>query len=131
MIRNVVVGKLKDGASREDAEKALAAIAALELEGCLDMRVGVDAGLREGNWDYSITADFTDADAYRRLRPRRGAQPHPAGDVRADQRGHRAHPVRGLSGAPGRGAYTPVRAGSRPDATAAANAAWSRSFWSA
>jgi Stress responsive A/B Barrel Domain len=66
VIRNVVVGRLKDGASREDAEKALAAIAALELEGCLDMRVGVDAGLREGNWDYSITADFTDVDAYRR-----------------------------------------------------------------
>lgn len=65
MIRNVVVGRLKDGASRADAEQALAAIVALELEGCLDMRVGVDAGLREGNWDYSITADFTDVDAYR------------------------------------------------------------------
>jgi Stress responsive A/B Barrel Domain len=65
VIRNVVVGKLKDGASREDAEKALAAIAALELEGCVGMAVGVDAGLREGNWDYSITADFTDVDAYR------------------------------------------------------------------
>lgn len=66
MIRNVVVGRLKPGADRRDAEQALAAIAGLELEGCLDMRVGVDAGLREGNWDYSITADFADVEAYRR-----------------------------------------------------------------
>jgi hypothetical protein len=66
VIRNVVVGRLKDGVTREEAERALAAIAALELTGCLDMRVGVDAGLREGNWDWSITADFADIDAYRR-----------------------------------------------------------------
>lgn len=65
MIRNVVVGRLKPGAERRDAEQALAAIVALESEGCLDVRVGVDAGLREGNWDYSITADFTDVEAYR------------------------------------------------------------------
>lgn len=64
MIRNVVVGKLTDGASRQDAEAALAALAALDFEGCVGMRVGVDAGLREGNWDYSITADFTDVGAY-------------------------------------------------------------------
>ena len=66
MIRNVVVGRLKPGAGREDAEKALAAIMALEPEGCLDMRVGVDAGLREGNWDFSITADFADVESYQR-----------------------------------------------------------------
>jgi hypothetical protein len=29
------------------------------------MKVGVDAGLREGNWDYTITADFADVEAYR------------------------------------------------------------------
>lgn len=66
MIRNVVVGRLTPGAGREDAEKALAAIVALELEGCLDIKVGVDAGLREGNWDFSITADFADVESYRR-----------------------------------------------------------------
>jgi hypothetical protein len=66
VIRNVVVGRLKPGTKREDAEKALAAIVALEPEGCLDMRVGVDAGLREGNWDFSITADFADVDSYQR-----------------------------------------------------------------
>jgi Stress responsive A/B Barrel Domain len=66
VIRNVVMGKLKDGATREEAERALAAIVALEPAGCLDMRVGLDAGLREGNWDFLITADFADVDAYRR-----------------------------------------------------------------
>jgi hypothetical protein len=66
VIRNVVVGRLKPGAAREDAEKALAAIVALEPEGCLSMKVGVDAGLREGNWDFSITADFADVGSYQR-----------------------------------------------------------------
>ena len=66
MIRNVVMGRLKAGVAPEDAQAALAAIAGLELEGCLAMRVGLDAGLREGNWDFAITADFTDAAAYRR-----------------------------------------------------------------
>jgi hypothetical protein len=66
VIRNVVVGRLKPGVDRARAEEALAAIVALEPQGCLDMKVGVDAGLREGNWSFSITADFADEDAYRR-----------------------------------------------------------------
>lgn len=65
MIRNVVVGRLRAGAAREDAEKALAAIVALDPPGCLDMKVGLDAGLREGNWDFTITADFADLESYR------------------------------------------------------------------
>jgi hypothetical protein len=66
VIRNVVMGKLKDGAAREDAERALAAILALEPEGCVDLRVGLDAGLREGNWDFAIVGDFVDVAAYQR-----------------------------------------------------------------
>lgn len=65
MIRNVVVGKLRPGVAPEDVEKALDAIMALDPPGCLDMKVGLDAGLREGNWDYTITTDFADVDAYR------------------------------------------------------------------
>ena len=65
MIRNVVVGRLREGAAREDAEKALAAIVALDPPGCIDMKVGLDAGLREGNWDFTITTDFADVDSYR------------------------------------------------------------------
>jgi hypothetical protein len=66
MIRNVVMGRLHPDVPTEAVEKALAAIVALELDGCLDVKVGVDAGLREGNWSFSITADFVDEDAYRR-----------------------------------------------------------------
>jgi hypothetical protein len=65
MIRNVVVGRVRAGVPQEEIERALAAIVALHPPGCLDMRVGVDAGLRPGNWSFSITADFVDADAYR------------------------------------------------------------------
>ena len=65
MIRNVVVGKLREGVAPEDVEKALDAIVALDPPGCLSMLVGTDAGLREGNWDFTITADFADVDSYR------------------------------------------------------------------
>jgi hypothetical protein len=66
VIRNVVVGRLRPGVPRQAVEQALAAIVALDPEGCLDLRVGVDAGLRPGNWDFCITADFVDEEAYRR-----------------------------------------------------------------
>jgi Stress responsive A/B Barrel Domain len=66
MIRNVVVGRVRPDVPRERIEEALAAIVALDPPGCLDMRVGVDAGLREGNWSFSITADFVDEASYRR-----------------------------------------------------------------
>jgi hypothetical protein len=65
MIRNVVLGRLRPDVSAETVEEALAAIVALNPDGCLDMRVGVDAGLREGNWSFSIVGDFVDEEAYR------------------------------------------------------------------
>ena len=65
MIRNVVVGKLRPGVAHEDIENALDAIVALDPPGCLDMKVGTDADLRDGNWDFTITADFADVDSYR------------------------------------------------------------------
>ncbi len=66
MIRNVVVGRLKDGADQALLDEALNGLLLLPLDGLLEMQVGRDAGLREGGWDYAITADFADADAYRR-----------------------------------------------------------------
>ena len=66
MIRNVVMGRVRPDVSPEAIQQALAAIVGLAPDGCLDMRVGVDAGLREGNWSFSIVADFVDEDAYRR-----------------------------------------------------------------
>ena len=66
MIRNVVLGRLRPGADEERLARALEGIRALTVEGMVEVRVGRDAGLREGNWDYAITADFADAEAYRR-----------------------------------------------------------------
>ena len=66
MIRNVVIGRLREGADDALLDEALRGLLLLPLEGLLEMHVGRDAGLREGAWDYVITADFADADAYRR-----------------------------------------------------------------
>ncbi|AEA22916.1 Dabb family protein [Pseudonocardia benzenivorans] len=67
MIRNVVVGKVKDGVTVEQIEEALAAIRALSIDGVeMDVRTGVDLGLRDGNANFAITVDLPDEDAYRR-----------------------------------------------------------------
>lgn len=67
MIRNVVVGVVRDGVPSERVEAALQALRDLEVDG---RRVGVvagqDLGLREGNASYVLTVDFPDEDAYRR-----------------------------------------------------------------
>ena len=87
MIRNVVVGRLKDGVTPEEIEPALQALRDLKVEGVeFTLVAGVDRGLREGNASYALTCDLVDEDAYRDLRRRPRAQPDPAGDVRADQR---------------------------------------------
>ena len=66
MIRNVVVGRLRPGADAALLDEALQGLLVLPLDGLLEMHVGRDAGLCDGGWDYVITADFTDAEAYRR-----------------------------------------------------------------
>ncbi|SFP71701.1 Stress responsive A/B Barrel Domain [Geodermatophilus dictyosporus] len=65
MIRNVVVGKLKPGVEPSAVRPGLDAIAALPVTGCADVHVGLDAGLRAGGWDFAITSDWADAEAYR------------------------------------------------------------------
>lgn len=66
MIRNVVLGRLRADADPDRLDRGLVGILALRLEGMSQVRVGRDAGLRPGNWDYAITADFTDVEAYQR-----------------------------------------------------------------
>lgn len=66
MIRHVVVGRLQPGADEQLLDEALRGLLLLPMDGLLEMHVGRDAGLREGTWDYVVTADFTDAEAYRR-----------------------------------------------------------------
>jgi hypothetical protein len=66
MIRNVVLGRLHEDADRARLAEGLAAMQKLEIEGLLEIHTGTDAGLRDGNWDYSIVADFIDTAAYSR-----------------------------------------------------------------
>jgi hypothetical protein len=72
VIRNVVVGRLRPAEDADqraaDAallEEGLAGIAALTFPGLLAMNVGRDIALRDGGWDFAITNDWADADAYR------------------------------------------------------------------
>lgn len=65
VIRNVVVGRVRPGIDPSYVQAALDAIVALPVEGLLDVRVGLDAGLRPGAWSFAITSDFVDAEAYR------------------------------------------------------------------
>jgi hypothetical protein len=66
MIRNVVMGKLRAGADTAVLDEALAAMRALRVDGMTRLDCGADARLRDGTWDYAITADFVDDAAYRR-----------------------------------------------------------------
>ena len=66
MIRNVVVGRLKDGVTPEEIEPGLQALRDLEVEGVEFTLVGgVDIGLREGNASFALTCDLVDEEAYR------------------------------------------------------------------
>lgn len=65
MIRNIVVGRLREGADPAALDEALAALAGLDLPGLVSMRVGRDLALREGSWDWAVVNDWVDEDAYR------------------------------------------------------------------
>ena len=95
MIRNVVVGRVREGVPAEQVEAAIQALRDLTVEG-VEFRLvgGQDRGLREGNASFALTADFVSDEAYRTLRRRSGAQPHPPGALRADLVVDRADPVR-------------------------------------
>lgn len=65
MIRNVVVGRLKDGVAPAEAETALQALRDLRVEGVeLSLEAGLDLGLRDGNASWAITVDLPDERAY-------------------------------------------------------------------
>jgi len=66
MIRNVVVGRLKDGVDPAEIEKGLQSLRDLRIEGLdLDLRAGPDLGLREGNAHFVLTLDLPDEESYR------------------------------------------------------------------
>jgi len=66
VIRNVVLGRVRPDADLTRLDDGLRALRALRVEGLVRLECGRDAGLREGNWDYTVTADLADEDAYRR-----------------------------------------------------------------
>jgi len=68
VIRNVVLMRLPDNAgdqARSRLEEALTGIAALRLPGLLDVRVGLDVGMRAGRWSAAIVSDWADETSYR------------------------------------------------------------------
>lgn len=65
MIRNMVMVELVPDHDPEELAAIQAGFRAMQLQGCLAYTLGTDLGLREGNWNFGIVADFVDADAYR------------------------------------------------------------------
>lgn len=65
MIRHVVLGRLKPGVQEDAIRPVLEALARLRTPGLLDIRTGLDLGLKDGTWDLAITTDLEDEAAYR------------------------------------------------------------------
>lgn len=66
MIRNVVVGEVREGVDPMQVEEALQALRDLVVDGItFTLVAGQDLGLRAGNAAYAITADFATDDDYR------------------------------------------------------------------
>jgi hypothetical protein len=68
MLRHVVLFTWSDAADAERRATTLAALRRLadEVGGMTAFAVGNDAGLREGNSDTALVADFPDVEAYER-----------------------------------------------------------------
>jgi Stress responsive A/B Barrel Domain len=65
VIRNVVLAKLKPGYDSAAITDIQEGLRNLDCPGTVRYTVGDDAGLRDGNWDFVIVADFVDVAAYR------------------------------------------------------------------
>ena len=66
MIRYVALIKLKPGADAAKVEEWIAATQGLSIKGMRSLAFHRDLGLRDGNRDYAVVADFDDEDGYRR-----------------------------------------------------------------
>lgn len=68
MFRHVVLFRWSDQAGAPEREAAVRALRrwALAAAEYGEVTVGTDAGLREGNYDVAVVADFPDRDAYLR-----------------------------------------------------------------
>jgi len=59
------MAKLKDGYDKAAMEQVMEDLRSLDLPGMLQYTLGLDAGLRDGNWDFVIVCDLADIDSYR------------------------------------------------------------------
>ncbi|GAA4697584.1 hypothetical protein GCM10023215_39800 [Pseudonocardia yuanmonensis] len=67
MIRNVVLGRIREGVGTAEIEAGLQELRDLRVPGVeFELRAGRDLGLREGDADFVITVDLADEAAYRR-----------------------------------------------------------------
>jgi hypothetical protein len=65
VIRNVVLAKLKAGHDAAEVADIQHGLRNLNCPGTVQYTIGSDAGLRDGNWDFVIVADFADEQSYR------------------------------------------------------------------
>jgi hypothetical protein len=67
MLRHVVLFSWTEDTDQETREATLAALRRLpeEVGGMTSFAIGPDLGLREGNLDTALVADFPDVEAYR------------------------------------------------------------------
>jgi hypothetical protein len=67
MLRNVVMFRFKPGTPEAQITELQSALAAIDFPERTNLSMGRDAGLRAGNMDLAVLADFPDADSYRRF----------------------------------------------------------------
>lgn len=65
MIRHVVLIRYRSPVPAQQVDDIRAALDALPAPGRITLSMGVDLGLRDGNMDLAIVADFVDEDSYR------------------------------------------------------------------
>ncbi|EME51524.1 stress responsive alpha-beta barrel domain-containing protein [Rhodococcus ruber BKS 20-38] len=67
MIRNIVLGFVRDGVGPTQVEEALAEVRRLRIDGIsMTIRADSDLGLREGNASFALIVDLPDTEAYHR-----------------------------------------------------------------
>lgn len=67
MIRSVTAVSFGAGTPEDAINSMIRGLRSLQVDGMRNLECGRDLGLRQGNWDYVLTADFEDANAFRRF----------------------------------------------------------------
>ncbi len=64
MVRNVVLVKLRAGTTEEQVATLMAAARGQRIPGLVNLTMGTDLGLRDGNMSFAPVFDFEDEAAY-------------------------------------------------------------------